>query len=127
MADRIESEMTQSVVTLAQRTSDMDGNAQSMAASAELVSARSQNVSAAAAQALSNAEQVAAAADQLTASIGEIGAQVASASDISRSAVETSGTDQERHFLTVASGRPSDREAAQPDLAISPARPTCWR
>jgi methyl-accepting chemotaxis protein len=91
MADRIESEMTQSVVTLAQRTGDMDGNAQSMAASAELVSARSQNVSAAAAQALSNAEQVAAAADQLTASIGEIGAQVASASNISRLAVETSG------------------------------------
>ena len=91
MADRVEREMTQSVEALARRTGDMDGNAQSMASSAELVSARSQSVSAAAAQALSNAEQVAAAADQLTASIGEIGTQVASASDISRSAVETSG------------------------------------
>jgi len=91
MADRVEREMTQSVETLARRTGDMDGNAQSMASSAVLVSARSQSVSAAAAQALSNAEQVAAAADQLTASIGEIGTQVASASNISRSAVETSG------------------------------------
>src|SRR3954447_13140704 len=91
MADRVETEMTQSVEALARRTGDMDGNAQSMASSAELVSARSQNVSAAAAQALSNAEHVAASADQLTASIGEIGAQVASAGSISRSAVETSG------------------------------------
>jgi len=89
MADRVEREMTQSVEALARRTGDMDGNAQSMASSADLVSARSQSVSAAAAQTLSNAEQV--AADQLTASIGEIGTQVASASDISRSAVETSG------------------------------------
>jgi len=91
MADRVEREMTQSVEALARRTGDMDGNAQSMASSAVLVSARSQSVSAAAAQALSNAEQVAAAADQLAASIGEIGTQVASASTISRSAVETSG------------------------------------
>ena len=83
--------MTQSVETLARRTGDMDGNAQSMASSAVLVSARSQSVSAAAAESFSNAEQVAAAADELTASIGEIGTQVASASNISRSAVETSG------------------------------------
>jgi methyl-accepting chemotaxis protein len=102
MADRVEREMTQAVEALALRTGEMDGNARDMAGSAELVSTRSQSVSAAATQSLSNAERVAAATEELTASIGEIGAQVASASGISRSAVETS--ERTKDAITSLSG-----------------------
>ncbi|MCW2247442.1 methyl-accepting chemotaxis protein [Azospirillum fermentarium] len=88
MARTVEEETRAAVDRVAERSGEMDMNAQAMAASAEQVASDSQSVAAAAEQALGNAQAVASATEQLTASIHEISGQVAFASRIAREAVD---------------------------------------
>ena len=88
MARTVEEETRAAVDRVAERSGEMDVNAQAMAASAEQVATDSQSVAAAAEQALGNAQAVASATEQLTASIHEISGQVAFASRIAREAVD---------------------------------------
>lgn len=88
MAETVEQETRIAVEQVAERTREMDGNAQAMAGSAGRMAVNSQAVAAAAEQALANAQTVAAATEELTAAIREIGAQVAHASTVTRTAVD---------------------------------------
>ncbi len=90
MAETVEREAGNAVDAVAQKTSDMAGNATRMANSAQAVSDNSQNVASAATQALSNAQTVAAASEQLNASIREIANQIGAASVMTEQAVDAS-------------------------------------
>jgi methyl-accepting chemotaxis protein len=90
MAETVEREAGNAVDAVAQKTSDMAGNATRMADSAKAVSDNSQNVASAASQALSNAQTVAAASEQLSASIREIAHQIGAASVMTEQAVDAS-------------------------------------
>jgi methyl-accepting chemotaxis protein len=90
MAETVEREAGNAVDAVAQKTTDMAGNASRMADSAQAVSDNSQNVASAATQALSNAQTVAAASEQLSASIREIAHQIGAASVMTEQAVDAS-------------------------------------
>ncbi len=94
MAATVEGEARAAVQRVATQTSLMNDNAVGMAASATSVSDHSQNVATAAHRALANAQTVASASEELTASIREIAQQIATASVVTGTAVQSAGRAQ---------------------------------
>jgi len=90
MAETVERETRNAVDQIAELSRRMSENASSMAQSATAVGENSQSVAAAATQAQTNAQTVSSAAEELSASIREIGAQVGTATQVTRSAVSAS-------------------------------------
>ncbi len=98
MADTVEDDAGNAVEIVANKTIEMSQRASEMARSATDVGNDCQTVANASSIALENAETVAAATEQLSISISEIASQIASASQITGSAV-TSAT-QSRDTIT---------------------------
>ena len=102
MAETVESETRTSVDQVAAQTERMTANAREMAKSAQAVGVSSQTVAAASAQALANAQNVASATEELSVSIREIGHQVATATGITASAVNSAKAAEETIGLLVS-------------------------
>lgn len=91
MADEFERSVKNVVVAVSTSASEMQTNAQSMAAIAEQTSRQSTAVASAAEEASSNVNTVAAAAEELNASIGEINRQIGDSVKVAGTCVEEAG------------------------------------
>ena len=87
LADNFEAAVMGIVESVGDSATTMNGSAEQMRGIAEQTSSRAATVTTASVQASSNVQSVATAAEEMTASIQEIARQVASSSEISKSAV----------------------------------------
>ncbi|CAO3423061.1 hypothetical protein [Azospirillum doebereinerae] len=94
MADTVEREARDAVSRVASHTTEMAGDAESMANSALRVGVNSRDVAAAADQALNNAQTVAAATEELAASIRDILQRVGHSGQVTRRAVASGNRTQ---------------------------------
>jgi PAS domain S-box-containing protein len=92
MASKVEEAANQSAEEVAATMTEMAGNTTDMADAATEVSSRADTAANAASEAMASAQAVAAATEELVASIGEITSRTTHASDITRVAVEETGT-----------------------------------
>ncbi|MQP67928.1 HAMP domain-containing protein [Niveispirillum sp. SYP-B3756] len=95
MADNFESSVMGVVSLVASAATELNANAQSLAAGAEQARSQTSIVSAATEQTSANVQTVAASAEEMTSSIGEITRQVGTSASIARTAAERAqGTNQ---------------------------------
>lgn len=88
MADNFESTVKGVVSLVASAATELNANAQSLAAGADQARSQTSIVSAATEQTSANVQTVAASAEEMTSSIGEITRQVGTSANIARSAAE---------------------------------------
>ncbi len=88
MADNFESSVMGVVSLVASAATELNANAQSLAAGADQARSQTSIVSAATEQTSANVQTVAASAEEMTSSIGEITRQVGSSASIARAAAE---------------------------------------
>ncbi|MGC2087342.1 MAG: HAMP domain-containing methyl-accepting chemotaxis protein [Bradyrhizobium sp.] len=106
---RFESTVTDSLQTLTQASSQLDGTAHSMSATADRGQAKASEVAQVSERASGNVQMVAAATEQLSASIGEISRQVTESSTIANTAAaEAEKTNQQVQALSDAAQRIGD-------------------
>jgi methyl-accepting chemotaxis protein len=106
---RFESTVTDSLETLTQASSQLDGTAQSMSATADQGRAKAAEVANVSERASGNVQMVAAATEQLSASIGEISRQVTESTTIANAAaIEAEKTNQQVQTLSDAAQRIGD-------------------
>jgi methyl-accepting chemotaxis protein len=106
---RFESTVTDSLQTLTQASSQLDGTAQSMSATADQGRAKAAEVANVSERASGNVQMVAAATEQLSASIGEISRQVTESTTIANAAaIEAEKTNQQVQTLSDAAQRIGD-------------------
>jgi len=106
---RFESTVTDSLQTLTQASSQLDGTAQSMSATADQGRAKASEVANVSERASGNVQMVAAATEQLSASIGEISRQVTESTTIANAAaMEAEKTNQQVQALSDAAQRIGD-------------------
>ncbi|MDG5495716.1 methyl-accepting chemotaxis protein [Niveispirillum sp. BGYR6] len=95
LADNFESSVMSVVSLVASAATELNANAQSLAAGAEQARSQTSIVSAATEQTSANVQTVAASAEEMTSSIGEITRQVGTSASIARTAAERAqGTNQ---------------------------------
>ncbi|MQP67930.1 HAMP domain-containing protein [Niveispirillum sp. SYP-B3756] len=95
LADNFESSVMGVVSLVASAATELNANAQSLAAGAEQARSQTNIVSAATEQTSANVQTVAASAEEMTSSIGEITRQVGTSASIARTAAERAqGTNQ---------------------------------